>query len=359
LTKKIVLANPSLQAGGMERVMTEVANYLVCNPSYKVVLVLYGISREVFYRLDPRIEVITPSFVFNNQKRFLSTVRTLFFLRRTFNELKPFRILSFGELWNNFVMLSVFGTKHQVVLSDRSQPDKSLGLFHEWLRKSLYPNAYGIIAQTEKAVEIFREKYKHKNVQIIGNPIRIIEFESPKKENIIVSVGRLIQSKNHDALIRIFSKLNGVQNWKLVIVGYDHLKQKNQVKLEQLAENLGVKNQVEFAGKQKDVESYYLKSKIFAFTSSSEGFPNVIGEAMSAGLPVISYDCVAGPSDLIEDSYNGFLIPLFDEVLFLDKLQIMIDNPELLIKMGDNSLIKIKEFEPNKILQKFEEMLNN
>jgi GalNAc-alpha-(1->4)-GalNAc-alpha-(1->3)-diNAcBac-PP-undecaprenol alpha-1,4-N-acetyl-D-galactosaminyltransferase len=352
--KHIVLVIPSLQAGGMERVMTEVANYLVGNPAYKITMVLYGISREIFYHLDPRVEVVKPSFLFDNNKRFLSTIKTLAFLRRTFNIIKPDRILSFGELWNNFVMIAILGTKYQVILSDRSQPDKGLGAFHERLRKIFYPKAFGIIAQTHKALEIYKKKYKHTNIKVIGNPIRSIESAGLQRENIILSVGRLIKSKNHEALIRIFANLKGADTWKLVIVGYDHLKQQNQKYLEALADELGVRDRVEFAGKQKDVESYYLMSKIFAFTSQSEGFPNVVGEAMAAGLPIISYDCVAGPSDLIEDGFNGFLIPLNDEVLFLEKLQQMIENPELLNQFGSNSLFKVSEFEPSGIMQKFE-----
>ena len=158
MTKHIVLAIPSLQAGGMERVMTEVANFLVKKSHYRVTLVLYGINREIFYKIDPNICVVKPNFTFDNNKRFLSTIKTLFFLRKTFHRLKPYRILSFGEFWNNFVMLSVLGTKLEVILSDRSQPDKSLGTFHEWLRKKLYPNSYGIIAQTKKALEIYQKK---------------------------------------------------------------------------------------------------------------------------------------------------------------------------------------------------------
>ena len=83
------------------------------------------------------------------------------------------------------------------------------------------------------------------------------------------------------------------------------------------------------AGTQKDVESYLLRSRIFAFTSSSEGFPNVVGEAMSAGLPVVAYDCVAGPSDMVVNDRNGYLIPLFDKGAFGVKLKYLMDNPQI------------------------------
>jgi glycosyltransferase involved in cell wall biosynthesis len=110
---------------------------------------------------------------------------------------------------------------------------------------------------------------------------------------------------------------------------------------------------VELAGKQYNVEAYYLKSKIFAFTSSSEGFPNVIGEAMSAGLPVIAFDCIAGPAELIQDSENGFLVPLFDYDLFREKLELLMDNEHLREKFGGAAARSINRFSVDSIGHKF------
>ena len=66
----------------------------------------------------------------------------------------------------------------------------------------------------------------------------------------------------------------------------------------------------------------------------NSGSTGRIAEAMSAGLPAISYDCPTGPSDIIDDGENGFLIPLFDDNAFADKLNILIENEELRSKMG-------------------------
>ena len=107
-------------------------------------------------------------------------------------------------------------------------------------------------------------------------------------------VGRLIKTKHQDKLIEMFAKVS-LPDWKLIIVGYDHLKQHNMERLKELAKNLDIEQRVVFTGKQDNIDEIYSKSSIFAFTSSSEGFPNVIGEAMAAGLPVIAFDCVAGP----------------------------------------------------------------
>lgn len=256
-------------------------------------------------------------------------------------------------------MLAVYGLKFPVFVSDQCQPNKSLGTVHDWLRKWLYPKAAGIICQTEMAQYIYQRQFNHRNFKVIGNPIRTIEnSKDVPKENIILSVGRLIATKHFDELINIFAQINPV-DWKLVIVGDDALKQQHKCKLEQLVQTLGLSEKVILTGKREDVDDFYNRAKIFAFTSSSEGFPNVIGEAMSAGIPVIAYDCIAGPADLIEDGKTGFLIPLHDTKTFKEKLQILI-NDELLCKaMGDSGKASIKKYHADKIAKEFETFITH
>ena len=354
--KDICFVIHSLQAGGMERVMSELINFFALKENYTVHLVLYGIKRDVFYEISKDILIYKPSFEFDNSNRFLSTIKTNFFLRKTIIKINPIAVLSFGERWNSMVLLALLGTKIPVYVSDRAQPDKSLGKLHDTLRTILYPKAKGIIVQTEKALSIYKKMYHHSNFKVIGNPIRPIPEQNIPRENYILMVGRYIKSKQQDVLIEIFSKLNA-PDWKLVLVGYDHLKQNNQSKWEALAQKLNVADRVIFTGKQADVEHYYLTSKIFAFSSASEGFPNVVGEAMSAGLPVVSFDCIAGPSDLIVDGKNGYLIPLSDQELFIEKLQFLINDGQLRDEMGTYSKGFIRKFELNYICTEFENFI--
>jgi glycosyltransferase involved in cell wall biosynthesis len=79
----------------------------------------------------------------------------------------------------------------------------------------------------------------------------------------------------------------------LFFVGYDHLKQNHSEPLQEMIDNKNDRERIILARKRTDVKKFYLKSKIFAFTSSSEGFPNVTGEALIMGLPDVSYDCDA------------------------------------------------------------------
>lgn len=353
------MAIPSLHAGGMERVMSEILDEFSKDETLELHLILYGITREIFYKSPKNITIHLPNFEFNNNYRTFYTVKTLYFLRKTIKKINPKTILSFGELWNNFVLLASYGLKNPIFISDRCQPDKSLGKINDFLRKILYPNAKGIIAQTQKAKDIYQKIYKNKNIQVIGNPIRTITpNHSIAKENVVLSVGRLINSKHHDELIKLFVKIKK-SNWKLIIVGDDALNQSNKSKLQTLIKMLKVEESVFLAGRQIDVESYYLKSKIFALTSSSEGFPNVIGEAQSAGLPVVAFDCLAGPSDLIENDMNGYLIPVFDYKNFQKKLEFLMNNENKIISMGNRGKESVKQFSKKLITDKFKNFILN
>lgn len=350
---KLCLLIPSLQAGGMERVMSELINHFSVRRDVEVHLVLYGLSREIFYKLPVEIILYKPDYEFKNRFRLYYTFKTLRYLRTTVNKIKPDSILSFGELWNSFVMLSLSGLKFPVYISDRCSPEKKFKLVHRLLRSFYYPRSEGIIVQTSKARDIYFSKFKHRNIGVIANPIRLVpEFTREERENIVLNIGRLINTKHQDRLVKLFLEMN-LPEWKLVIVGYDHLNQNNSNRLREIIDLNKAGNKVILAGKQTNVDQYYRKSKLFAFTSSSEGYPNVIGEALSAGLPVVAYDCVAGPSELITPGGNGYLVPLFDDIAFRERLEYLMIHEEVRIEMSKNAVRSVKNLAVESIGPKY------
>ena len=127
--------------------------------------------------------------------------------------------------------------------------------------------------------------------------------------------------------------------------------------LQNLIDSLGAQEKIVLAGKRTDIEDFYYRSKIFAFASSSEGFPNVIGEAMSAGLPVVAFDCVAGPAEMIVDAENGFLVPLFDYDTFKEKLLVLMNDQEIRDRLGQAAQRSIKRFSVETIGQEVHSFL--
>ena len=354
---KIAFLIQSLQPGGMERVMSEIIEFCSRKPEVKIHLVLFGIKRKIFYEIPKSIIIHKPDFEFDNTQRSWHTLKTVYFIRKTIKKINPNTILSYGEYWNSLVLLALVGKKYPIFVSDRCQPDKSLGKLHDFLRKCFYKYAKGIIAQTSKAKSIYEAGLVNNlNIKVIGNPIAQQELVKTPREKIVLSVGRLIETKHHDELIKLFVKLNK-PDWKLIIVGGDALRQNNSETLNKLITSLNAKNRVTLSGNQKDIASFYKKSSIFAFTSSSEGFPNVVGEALSFGLPVVAFDCIAGPSDMIQDSKNGNLIKLFDYEQFAKKLGLLMDDEALRLKMAEFAPISIRKFDKNKIGEEYYEFI--
>ena len=332
----------------MERVMMEIAHFIKNNTDYEVVIIKLARSDKEFYTVPKGVTVYEPDFLFNRKLRVLHSLKLLLFLIKTIRKIKPMSVLSFGEMYNSFVLLSSFFTNAKYFVGDRSQPDKKWGFFHEKMRKLIYCRADGIVAQTTYAKDFFAKELHHKNIKVIPNPNRNHQYIKTEKQNIVLYMGRLIKSKRVDLLLDIFSKINN-PNWKLWIVGDGPQKET----LEKQLYKLNCKDSITLFGARRDIDEFYSKAQIFAFTSVSEGFPNVLIEALSFALPCVSFDCVAGPSDIIEEQQNGFLIPLLDAKMFQEKLALLMSDQELRYKMSENALVSSKKYDVNVISAQF------
>ena len=348
--KKVCLLIDSLKVGGKERVLSELAGYFSSCPGIEVHLILFGNYELVHYPVPDGVNLHIPSFAYQRNRRIWYAFKSLVFVRRQVRRIDPCVLMSFGEIWNSFVLLALYGLPYRLFISDRCQPDRKYNRMQRLLRKWLYPKAYGIIAQTARAKEIFEKEFRHRNIKVIGNPIREIQGKPSGSSGdlTVLTVGRLIPGKNHQKLIEVFHKLE-MENWKLLIVGGDLARQPLSPGLQGYIRELGAEENVILAGEQEDVDAFYLGSDIFAFMSDSEGFPNVIGEAQSAGLPVVAYDCVAGPSDMILDGENGYLVPLHDAELFQERLQRLMQDAGLRKRFGEHAKESIKSFALEKI----------
>jgi glycosyltransferase involved in cell wall biosynthesis len=337
--RKIVLIIPSLRHGGAERVITILANQWAKDPEINITLLI--LTKQIqYYKLDDRVTIIEPSRTYNNNSisKFLYRLWSLKFIRAEISKIKPDAILSFCEIYNNLVLLSLIGLNFKIFVSDRNNPGNNLGFFHENLRKLLYKNASGIIAQTKNGKEILYRKTKNKNIVNIPNPLRAIDDLNTIKEKIILNVGRNEDQKNQLQLIEMFFELHNAVDWKLYILGNGELRDQ----LDRKVLDLGLKSRVVLMDFQSDIDSYFQKSSIFAFPSLYEGFPNALSEAMANGIPCVVYDCPTGPGEMIENNINGFLVPLQDKRTFTIQLQLLVDNELLRKKIGVEAA-KIKE----------------
>ncbi|ATC85299.1 glycosyltransferase [Pseudoalteromonas arctica] len=317
--KKLCIIVPTLKMGGMERVVCLLSNYSVANGFHVSIICL--LKSKVAYELDDRVDVIQPKFDY--KAGLMGKAKVFFYLTSALLKIKPTVALSFSEVFNPLSIISSRISNVPIYISDRSNPHVNLRSIIQLLRKFIYPFAAGMIAQTQTAKSVALEKKYNKNIAVIANPLRQIEESNiPVNKNIIISVGRLIATKNFSELIDIFSEVDSMKSWELWILGDGP--EKNVLQGQINSNGLG--DHVKLIGAVKNVDDYLSQATIFAFTSVSEGFPNALSEAIAYPLACIAYNCPAGPSDLIRDNENGFLIPLGDKECYKIHLNTLMIN---------------------------------
>lgn len=334
---RIVLVISALRGGGAERVMSVLANEMVKqNEVYLVVIA----DSEINYRISSEVEIINLGFQNNRGRgrKVFAEIKAGYKFRQFLYSNRPDAVLSFMEKNNIFTLLTTRFLRLRVFISDRNNPCLESKYTISALKKWTYPWADGIIAQTSMAKEVLHHKKLNNNITVIPNPIRDIDLpERFQRCQLILTVGRLIPEKGHEYLLEAFSRLND-SNWKLVIIGEGKLRSRLEGKIKEL--NLSTR--VLMPGNVRNLDEWFQKASIFAFPSLSEGFPNALVEAMANGLPCISFDCDAGPRDIIDHGISGFLVKKGDIDGLTAYLQKLIENKTMRESLGIQA-IKIKE----------------
>ena len=235
-----------------------------------------------------------------------------------------------------------------VTISERANPNFEDVGYWNFLRRKTYKLADRLVVQSEEISNYFKSIVDERKISIIPNPIKIVDSNKNKKEKIILTVGRVDANKNQEQIIKSFSRVKQ-EGWKLIICGDGTLLSK----LKELVISLNMNDAVEFKGIVKNIERQYERASIFAFSSLSEGFPNVLLEAMSYECACISTDCPTGPSMLIKNNVNGFLIPLADEISYTNHLQKLIDEEKTRNIFVSNAKSSLEHYSLNKVAEQW------
>ena len=144
-------------------------------------------------------------------------------------------------------------------------------------------------------------------------------------------------------------------DWQLEIYGSES----GDLALQQLVVDYHLESNVNFYEPVKNIHEKYQESSMCLMTSRSEGFPMVILEAMSFGLPVVAFDCPIGPRVLIENNYNVFLIPNGDINFFANKITELIENKKIALTIGFNANKSAEKYDIKPIMQLWQEFFLN
>ncbi|EME9802032.1 glycosyltransferase [Vibrio alginolyticus] len=319
---KITLYMPDLQLGGAERMFVNLANNFASR-GFFVDLVLNKRQGHYLDEVSSQVNVIELGV---ENSRYAIPKFTFYLLKN-----RPDRILStlFHANLVSIISCALTGNLTRCYIRQENvtkEINKSKSLrsrIYFMLTKLLYPFANGFIGISKGVVDDFVGKglVDSKKSYVVHNPAITDSIDDLSKANIthpwfssdyytFINVSRLNIAKNQSLLIRAFRNVVGVYpRSRLLLVGEGELRED----LEKLSIALGLENYIDFVGSQKNPFSWMKKSDCFVFSSSWEGFGNVLVEALYCCGNVISTDCPSGPSEILENGKYGVLVPVDDE----------------------------------------------
>ncbi|SHF79981.1 GalNAc-alpha-(1-_4)-GalNAc-alpha-(1-_3)-diNAcBac-PP-undecaprenol alpha-1,4-N-acetyl-D-galactosaminyltransferase [Arenibacter palladensis] len=356
--QKIAFVIPSLGAGGAERVVSTLANALIND--YEVYIITF-IKVVPFYKLHKDVQLMYCVDNVPPSRNIFNALKSNYILLKKINAIiKTEKIQLLIGFLTSANVLSVLAAKSNSIpsiISERNNPNKNnTNKFWKLLKNFSYPKANYLVVQTNKIKEYYTSSVDEKKLIILPNPISA-ELSAKRdneafKENVILNVGRLTNQKAQDVLIKSFSQIED-KNWKLLIIGEGPKKKEYQ----KLIEKLDLKDRVIIKSKTKNIDKYYNSSRIFAFSSIFEGFPNALIEAMHFGIPCISTDCPTGPSELIKDGINGFLIPMNKEQVLTEKINQLISKEDLRLSFGKNGQKTVDKFKVDSVVERWNKII--
>jgi len=354
--------------GGIEKVMATKANYWVGIPNVQVYIVTTEQQKNIpRYFLDKRVNIIDLGVNYNRSKSYFSKenlLKAFIHLKKQkefFRKLQPNVIISpnfnFDHYWLPFIKKDsrLIKERHSSRYKEpEARKNKALFnrlkfKFNDWL-DSKYTK---IVVLNEDE----RKYVMSNNAVVIPNPIESQIMQADLINKRVLAAGRISQVKGFDHLIKAWAIVNdSFSDWHLDIYGQDYLD--TQKELEQLIQDLQLQDVIHFKGSIDNIPEKMTEYSIYAMTSQTECFPMVLLEALSVGLPIVSYDCPNGPRNIIQDKIDGLLIQDQNIQIFADSLKELILDKGLRIKMGNNAKENIHRFTTFEVMKKWKSLLN-
>lgn len=360
---------------GIERILTCKMNYIVGHTSHKIYLTTYEQqSHPLPFQLDAKIsyiplEIIMPQ---RNEMTLSQWLKAYHDVRKGFkhqfkyllNDISPDIVIS--TVYSYQVLDIIIITCHQkgikTIMESHTQGEtvtlspkfkynrllfKSFSIWDDFILRSMI-HCNCVVTLTRQDIP-FWQKYA-KRIEVIPNMLTI----TPKKVKDydvkrVISAGRYMSEKGFDMLLEAWHQLpEDFHDWHLYIFGNgDRIMYQNIVKKYNMEET------VHLMPATDDIAEEFSRSSLYVMSSRYEGFGLVLAEAMSCGLPCVSFNCPYGPREIIKDKEDGLLAKYEDVKDLVHKMVSLMSDVELRHKMGERAIKNITRYEPHTIMNQW------
>lgn len=350
---------------GMERVLTDKANWLVSHGHRVTILTTEQQGRPNAFPLDARVQTrdLAIGYEDNNGSSLLDKLvhypakqrRHRKALEVVLKELKP--DIAISMFCNEVNLLPKIKDGSKKVLEVHFSRFKRLqyGRKGLWALVDSYRSRQDLrlVKKYSRFVVLTEEDKTYwgdtGNIQVIPNPVNFNPISpAPLNMKTVIAVGRYTHQKGFERLISAWSMAKKY-GWKLRLVGDGE----NRVALEKQIATLDLRDTVVLGKEENDMAAVYGGASIVALSSRYEGLPMVLLEAQAFGVPVVSFDCKCGPREIVEDGKTGLIVPEGDIYALAKALERLMENDGLRKEMGQNAFLNAGKWRIDSIMEKW------
>ncbi len=345
--------------GGIARVTSIIAEQLQNNPQYNIHIISYVNTKSNGYGWSSSLKFHS---LFQDRKPLKKRIFSgAYKLNRIITQNNIEILVSCGALFGPLGLLGTMLSKTKHIYWDHSNFFQDGDHRFELQGKKITARfADAVVPLTKTDEKNYSEHSAAKRIIQIYNPIDIQLFDNPKaynnKAKRIISVGRLGYQKNFLGLVDVAKEvLKAHPEWEWHIFG----KGDEERSIKDKIRNEGIQNNLILKGHSSNLYEGYNDYAFLVMTSRYEGFPMSLLEGMAKGLPLISYDILTGPNEIIKEESNGFLISFEDKKGMAQKIITLIENQELRQKMSHNQVALLNEFKLEKIIGQWQQLFES
>lgn len=360
-------------SGGMERVLTNKANYLVGRGYEVVIITTDQHGAPSFFPLDEKIKCydLGINYEENNGRSFFN--KLIHYPGKQWKHKK--RLTDLLEKEKPDITISMFCNDVSFMPHIKDGSKKILEIHFskykriQYGRKGLWKLADRWLSwkdekwvkRFDKFVVLTEEDRRYwgnlENITVIPNARTFTPSQTADMENKkVIAVGRYTYQKGFERLIEAWHLIApDFPDWRLEIVGDGE----QRAMLKEMTAWYGIGNSVALVPANNEIEKHYLSSSVYAMTSRYEGLPMVLLEAQAFGLPIISFNCKCGPSDIVDNGKNGFLVEEGNVPAFASQLRKVMVDVELRKKMSRNALEASKKFSVEPVMSRWMQLFES
>lgn len=305
--------------GGIEKVLAEKANYFADVCDYEVILLTNGQKgKRPCYPLSSKIQLLDLGIDYNRKKSYFSWANLtkvpghIYRLHRIFHKLQSDVVIVSNFGFDTYFVPFLYkkAKKIKEFHSSRYFESKQRGQENSFFKKKCHQLNDWVGTKYDYLVVLNQDEvsyYKSDNVVVIPNPVTIPKVTATLMNKKVVAAGRIAPVKGFEKLIQAWKSVHEVApEWELHFYGEDYLDTQKQ--LEEIIKESHLEKVIFFKGSSSNMTETFMDYSIYAMSSQTECFPMVLLEALSVGLPIISFDCPNGPRNIITNGEDGLLV---------------------------------------------------